>query len=538
MSFLRDLFSRRSLCVDFLLPGTANVQNSYELHKLCTEAGVKYSERTKLTGDSRRFSLQFPPRPIKTGQAASSGLARCNRSEDAVWQLLFGQYINILEVWFWFVTGKARHAPMKQSYNPFTAAQEQFDHVADLLELEPGMREFLRVPMREYHFSIPVRMDDGKVRVFRGFRVQHNDARGPAKGGVRFHPQETAESVRALAMWTTWKCAVVDIPMGGSKGGIACDPHDLSSLEQERLCRGWVRQIARNIGPLSDVPGPDIMTNAQHMLWMLDEFEAIHGGKYPGFITGKPVGMGGSLGMAEAMGYGVMIAVREAAKERGLEIKQTTASVQGFGNLAQYAVQLYCQMGGRVTCVSCWNQREQTSYAFRKKNGVELNELLGITDHFGEIDLELARRLGYEVLPGEAWITQEVDMLVPAALENQITTSNVQQISARVKLIAEAADRSILPEAEAALNDRNISILPDILAGAGGVICSYFEQVQSNANYYWPKSEVLGKLDRQITAAFITASDFARNNHLNLRQAAYVIAIDRVAQACSDRGWV
>ncbi len=426
---------------------------------------------------------------------------------------------------------------MRQPYNPFAAAQEQFDRVAELLELEPGMREFLRAPMREYHFSIPVRMDDGKVKVFRGFRVQHNDARGPAKGGVRFHPQETVESVRALAMWTTWKCAVVDIPMGGSKGGIACDPHDLSSLEQERLCRGWVRQIARNIGPLADVPGPDIMTNAQHMLWMLDEFEAIHGGKYPGFITGKPVGMGGSLGMAEAMGYGVMIAVREAAKERGLDIKQMTASVQGFGNLAQYAVQLYCQMGGRVTCVSCWNQQDQTSYAFRKKNGVELNELLGITDHFGEIDLEQARRLGYELLPGEAWIAQEVDMLVPAALENQITPSNVQQISARVKLIAEAADRSILPEAEAALNDRSISILPDILAGAGGVICSYFEQVQSNANYYWPKSEVLGKLDRQITAAFINASDFARNNHLSLREAAYVIAVDRVAQACSDRGW-
>jgi len=427
---------------------------------------------------------------------------------------------------------------MKKPYNPFEAAQHQFDRIADLLELDQASRDLLRCPMREYHFSIPARMDDGQARIFRGFRVQHNDALGPAKGGVRFHPQENIESVRAMAMWATWKCAVVDIPLGGSKGGIACDPHDLSALEQERLCRGWVRQIAKNIGPLADVPGPDLMTNAQHMLWMLDEYETIQGAKYPGFITGKPVSMGGSLGMVEAMGYGVMIVVREAMKELGINLKETTASVQGFGNVAQHAVQLYQQMGGTVTSVACWNQKDQTAYTFRKKQGIGFAELLGVTNHFGEIDKERARELGYEVLPGQAWIEQEVDLLIPAALENQIDAGNVQQISEKVKIIAEAADRPIIPEAETPLRARGVYVLPDILASAGGVACSYFEQVQSNANYHWPKSEVLGKLDRQMTTAFITVSDFARDNHLDLRDAAYAIAVERVVEACHYRGWV
>ena len=203
----------------------------------------------------------------------------------------------------------------EKSYNPFVVAQKQFDRTADVLDLDQATRDLLRYPLREFRFSIPVRMDDGQVRIFRGFRVQHNDARGPAKGGVHFHPQETIDTMRAMAMWMTWKCAVVDIPLGGSTGGVVCDPHDLSMHEQERLCRGWVRQIAKDIGPLADVPAPDVMTSAQHMLWMLDEYEAIQGVKQPGFITGKPVGMGGSLGRKEATGYGVIITVREAMKE-------------------------------------------------------------------------------------------------------------------------------------------------------------------------------------------------------------------------------
>jgi glutamate dehydrogenase (NAD(P)+) len=207
-------------------------------------------------------------------------------------------------------------------FSAFQMAQTQFDQVAEKLNLDSATKELLRNPMREYHFNIPVRMDDGSVRVFRGFRVQHNDARGPSKGGIRFHPQETIDTVRALSMWMTWKCAVVDIPLGGAKGGVICDPHNLSQREQEAICRGWVRQVARNVGPLSDVPAPDVMTNAQHMLWMLDEFEVIHGGKYPGFITGKPVGMGGSLGRTEATGYGVVYTLREALHELGINIEK------------------------------------------------------------------------------------------------------------------------------------------------------------------------------------------------------------------------
>ena len=291
-----------------------------------------------------------------------------------------------------------------KGFNPFEMAQKQFDNVAELLELDAPTRELLRQPMREYHFSIPVRMDDGSVRVFRGFRCQHNDSRGPCKGGIRFHPQETIDTVRALSIWMTWKCAVVDIPLGGGKGGVICDPHNLSPREQERLCRGWIRQIAKNVGPLSDVPAPDVMTNPQHMLWMLDEYESIRGAKYPGFITGKPVGMGGSLGRTEATGYGVIFTLREALRELKIPIDKTTAAVQGFGNVAQYAIDLYTKLGGKVVCVSCWDQNDQTSYTYVKKSGVKLQELLAITDRFGGIDKTKAAALDYERLPGEAWI--------------------------------------------------------------------------------------------------------------------------------------
>src|SRR3990170_463544 len=228
--------------------------------------------------------------------------------------------------------------------NAYEMAQAQFDKVAAILDLDPATRELLRQPMREYSFSIPVRLDDGRVRFFRGFRVQHNDARGPSKGGIRFHPQETLDTVRALAMWMTWKCAVVDIPLGGGKGGVVCDPHNLSLREQEQICRGWVRQLARDVGPDRDVPAPDVMTNAQHMLWMLDELETIHGGHRPGFITGKPVGMGGSLGRKEATGFSLVFVLREALKALGLRVGDTSASVQGFGNVAQHAVRLYQQI--------------------------------------------------------------------------------------------------------------------------------------------------------------------------------------------------
>jgi glutamate dehydrogenase (NAD(P)+) len=424
------------------------------------------------------------------------------------------------------------------SYNPFTSAQEKFDKAAELLQLDEGTRDFLRSPMREYHFNIPVRMDDGKVKVFRGYRVQHNTARGPAKGGVRFHPQETIDTVRALAMWMTWKTSVADLPLGGGKGGVICDPHTLSQLEQERICRGWVREIFKNLGPNTDIPAPDVMTSAQHMLWMLDEYETITGLRTPGFITGKPVGMGGSLGRKEATGYGVVITIREALKELNINPQDTIASVQGFGNVAQYAVELYQQTGGTVNCVSCWDQDDQKSYAYRKTDGIDLQELLSITSRFGGINKSKAPDLGYEVLPGDEWIEQEVDILIPSAIENQITEDNVDKISKRVKIVAEGANGPTTNEADSLLDKKNIFIIPDFLANAGGVTCSYFEQVQSNMNNYWEKDEVLAKLDVKMTSAFVAVSDFAKTHKIKMRDAAYAIAVDRVARACHDRGWV
>jgi glutamate dehydrogenase (NAD(P)+) len=425
-----------------------------------------------------------------------------------------------------------------KAFNPFEMAQAQFDHVADILSLDQGTRDLLRYPMREYHFNIPIRLDDGSTRVFRGFRCQHNDSRGPCKGGIRFHPQETADTVRALSMWMTWKCAVVDIPLGGGKGGVICDPHNLSPREQEQICRGWVRQMAKNVGPIMDVPAPDVMTSGQHMLWMLDEYEAIHGAKYPGFITGKPVGMGGSLGRTEATGFGVIYTVREALKVLGVRPEDTTASVQGFGNVSQFAIRLYQEIGGTVTCVSCWDQEDSKSYAFQKSDGIDLDQLLGITDRFGGIDKARARDLGYQVLDGDAWIEQEVDILIPAALENQISGETVTKLSPRVKLVAEGANGPTTPDADRVLEKKGIFVVPDFLANAGGVTCSYFEQVQCNMNYFWDRDDVLSRLDTKMTAAFHGVHELAKKRKLYMRDAAYVISVQRVAQACRDRGWV
>ena len=424
-----------------------------------------------------------------------------------------------------------------KAFNPFEMAQAQFDRVADRLSLDTGTRDLLRHPLREYQFLIPVRMDDGTVKVFRGFRVQLNDARGPSKGGIRFHPHETLDTVRALAMWMTWKCAVVDIPLGGGKGGVICDPHHLSQREQELICRGWVRQLAKNVGPIADVPAPDVMTSPQHMVWMLDEFEVIHGGHHPGFITGKPVGMGGSLGRTEATGYGVVYTLREAMTSMGATIAGTQASVQGFGNVAQYAIRLFQEMGGKVMCVASWNEVDKAAYSFRKKDGIDIDALLKITDRFGGIDTEKAKGLGYEVLPGDAWLEQEVDVLMPCAIENQITGANVSRISSRVKVVAEGANGPTTPEADEVLAKRGLYVIPDFLCNAGGVTCSYFEQVQSNTNYYWERQEVLDRLDTKMTSAFKAVHGVAVEQKIFTRDAAYVIAINRVARACRDRGW-
>ena len=366
-----------------------------------------------------------------------------------------------------------------KEFNAFGMAQAQFDSVADKLNLDSGTRELLRNPLREFHFSIPIKMDDGSTKVFPGFRVQHNDARGPSKGGIRFHPQETIDTVKALATWMTWKCAVVDIPLGGGKGGVICDPHNLSMREQEQICRGWVRQVSKNVGPLNDIPAPDVMTSAQHMLWMLDEYETITGAKYPGFITGKPVGMGGSLGRTEATGYGVIYTLREALKELKIKPEDTLASVQGFGNVAQYAIELLTKLGGKVVCVSSWDQDDQISYSFRKMSGIDLDELKGITNKFGGIDKAKAKELEYEQLDGDAWIEQDVEILLPAALENQINKDNAGKISDKVKIIAEGANGPTTPEADKIIEEKGIWVIPDFLANAGGVTVSYFEWAQN-----------------------------------------------------------
>lgn len=380
-------------------------------------------------------------------------------------------------------------------------------------------------------------MDDGITKIFNGYRIQHNDARGPAKGGIRFHPQETVDTIRALSLWMTWKCAVVDIPLGGGKGGVICDPRTLSQTEQERLCRGYVRQLAKSFGPIQDVPAPDVMTNAQHMLWMLDEYEVIHGGHYPGAITGKPVGMGGSLGRKEATGYGVVYTLREALKTLNIDIAKTSASIQGFGNVAEYAARLYSTLGGKVIALSSWDNTDKKSYMFRKSSGLDIEQMAAIKDSYGTIDKQKAKDMGCEVLDGDEWIAQDVDILLPCALENQVTPTTFAKVSSKVKVLCEGANGPTTPDCDTIIKAKNIYLVPDFLCNAGGVTCSYFEQVQCNMNYFWTKEEVLEKLDEKMTVAFKAVHSLSQEKGLYMRDAAYVIAINRVAEAAKLRGW-
>jgi len=429
------------------------------------------------------------------------------------------------------------HGTAPGLHSALEEARGQFDVAADQLQLDAATRTLLRSPMREHHFAIPIRRDDGSSEIFRGLRVQHNNALGPFKGGIRFHPDSTTDEVRALAMWMTWKCALIELPLGGAKGSIVCDPRSLSLGEQERLCRGWVRQMARAVGPESDMPAPDVMTSAQHMLWMLDEFETIHGAKAPAFITGKPVGMGGSHGRTEATGYGVIAVLREALKQLDVDPRSTTVSIQGFGNVAQHAARRFVEMGGKILAIASWHTEDRRAYTYRHLSGVDPDELAGITDRFGSIDVDRAADLGYEVLPGSAWLQQPVDVLIPAALENQLTADNAD-VHPQVKLVVEAANGPTTSDAAAVFAERGIVVIPDVLANAGGVTCSYFEQVQGNTNSYWGRDEVLRKVDAWLTSAFAAVTDMAERKQISLREASYLIAVDRVAHACRQRGWV
>ena len=325
--------------------------------------------------------------------------------------------------------------------NEFEMAQKQFDRVAGLLHLDPQIAEVLRWPLREFTFRIPVRMDDGTLKVFTGFRVQHNDARGPHKGGIRFHPAETLDTVRGLSMWMTWKCAVADIPLGGGKGGVIVDPATLSVNEKERLCRGWVRQMWKNIGPRQDVPAPDVYTTPQMMSWMMDEYSRLVGKYTPGVFTGKPIEGGGSEGRTEATGYGVVYTVREAMQHLGMDSKKCVAALQGFGNVAQYASIAFIEMlGGKIACVSCWDHIDKKAYTYSHPNGVDPHFLMTIINEYSEINREKAIKAGYVAEDGDAWITKDVDVLIPAALSGQINSENVGKISKRVKIVAEGAN--------------------------------------------------------------------------------------------------
>jgi glutamate dehydrogenase (NAD(P)+) len=428
---------------------------------------------------------------------------------------------------------------MAEPINAFKMAQSQFDHVAGMLNLDPQVAEFLRWPLREYKFTVPLRMDDGSLRVFTGYRVQHSDARGPAKGGIRFHPAETLDTVRALAMWMTWKTSVADIPLGGGKGGIPVEPANLSVTEKERLCRGWIDQMWRNIGPRQDVPAPDVGTTPQMMGWMMDEYSKLVGQYTPGVITGKPLGGGGSLGRTEATGYGVIYTVREAMKHLKMDPTRCVAALQGFGNVSQYAAIAFKEMlGGKVACVSCWDREDRVSITFSHSEGVDARFLQTITDQYGYIDKEKARQAGYEIEPGDAWISKDVDVLIPAALEGQITGETVRCISDRVRIVAEGANGPTTPEADEVFKSQGTFIIPDFLCNAGGVTTSYFESVQNDMNFYWTKEEVLQRLDTKMTQAFHSVLEMSEGEKVYMRDAAYMVAIGRVVKAMELRGWL
>lgn len=423
--------------------------------------------------------------------------------------------------------------------NLFEQALEQFDHVADQLALSTEARAMLRIPMREYRFQIPVRMDDGSTQVFFGFRVQHNDARGPCKGGIRFAAHETLDTVRGLAILMTWKTAVADLPLGGGKGGVVVDPSTLSLGEKERLCRGWIQRMWKNLGPRNDVPAPDMGTNPRMMGWMMDEYSRIVGQHTPGVITGKPVDSGGSKGRTEATGYGVTVILREAMEHLRLKSAGKTTSIQGFGNVGQYAARYFIEMlHGKIVSVACWDHEDQAAYTFTKESGVDPYYLQKITDEYGTIDKNEALRARYTVEDGDAWLRKDVDVLIPAATQKVITGENVAQISERVKLIAEGANGPTTPEADKELDERDVFVIPDFLCNAGGVTCSYFEQVQNDINYYWTRDEVLADLDIKLTRAFHGVLETALEHDLYMRDAAYWIAIRRVVDAMRRRGWV
>jgi glutamate dehydrogenase (NAD(P)+) len=414
----------------------------------------------------------------------------------------------------------------QKPYNPFEVAQRQLDEAAELLQLDPAVHELLRWPLRELHVTLPVKMDDGTTRIFHGFRVQYNDARGPNKGGIRFHSGETIDTIRALAAWMTWKCAVVDIPLGGSKGGIICDPKSLSAGELERLSRAYIRQVGRILGLEKDVPAPDVYTNPQIMAWMMDEFSTLQGYNEFGMITGKPLALGGSLGRGDATGRGGMFCLREAGKALSMDLKGATTAIQGYGNAGSFAHKLGVELLGlKVIAVS------DSRGGIFNPDGLDYNEVTAHKAKTGSVvNFPKAKTITNEEL-----LELDVTILIPAALENTINADNVENIKA--KIIVELANGPTTPEADIVLFKKGAYVIPDFLCNAGGVTVSYFEMVQNTYDYYWEEELVHQRLDRKMTTAFWKVHNIATERKVHNRLAAYLVAVSRVAEAVRLRGW-
>jgi glutamate dehydrogenase (NAD(P)+) len=408
--------------------------------------------------------------------------------------------------------------------NPWHVAQRQFDLAADRLNLDPGLRRVLREPRRELTVHFPVKMDDGSVQVMTGYRVQHNLGRGPAKGGIRYHPDVTLDEVKALAMWMTWKCAVVAIPFGGGKGGVVVDPKKLSMKELEALTRRFTTEISVLIGPERDIPAPDVNTNAQVMAWMMDTYSMHVGYTVPGVVTGKPISLGGSEGRAEATARGVVYTIIEAANELGLDLRRATVAVQGFGNAGSIAARLMAAEGSRVVAVS------DSVGGIHREDGLDIERVVAWKREHGTV----VGFPGAEPISNVELLELPCDVLIPAALENVITERNAERIGARI--VAEAANGPTTPEADAILFRRGIFVIPDILCNAGGVTVSYFEWVQDLNRDHWSEAIVNAKLREIMVKAFGEVRAMAEREHCDNRLAAYLLAVQRVADATAMRG--
>ena len=411
--------------------------------------------------------------------------------------------------------------------NPFEISQRQLDKAAGKLNLDPQVHALLREPLRTLQVRIPVKMDDGTTKVFTGFRVQYNDARGPTKGGIRFHPEETIDTVKALAAWMTWKCAVVDIPYGGGKGGVICNPKEMSTGELERLARGYIRAIGRFIGPERDIPAPDVYTTPQIMAWMMDEYSKLVGYNAPGVITGKPIPLGGSLGRGDATARGAVYTILEAAKVIGLDLKNATVAIQGYGNAGYFAAKLMREIAGsKVVAVS------DSRGGVYSPDGIDPEAAFEQKRSTGSV----AGLAGSQPISNAELLELDVDVLIPAAIENVITEKNAENIKA--KIIAEAANGPTTPEADEILYRNGKYLIPDFLCNAGGVTVSYFEWVQNIGGYYWSLEEVHERLRAKMTKAFHDVHEMAEQNKVDNRTAAYMVSVQRVAEAMRLRGWV